>query len=134
MKGRDFKITEESQWNRIYQKAVKPYLEAGKVLSVSVGPYVKKRSVDQNAKYWATLNEIARGWPETHAGEYFAPEIFHEYVKRRFLGVVPGIDGKPVPKSTRKLSVVEMAGLITEVEGWAIEEGIIFDVDETVSF
>ncbi len=133
MKGRDFKITEESQWNRIYQKAVRPYLEAGKVLSVSIGPYTKKRSVSQNSRYWALLTQISQQMPSHMDGQWFAPEAWHDYCKRRFLGVESGPHGN-YPKSTRKLSVVEFMGYCDEIEAHFIDQGVMFDVDEAVSF
>ena len=125
---RSFTIESEAQWHTVFKKAVKPYLEAKKVLTVTVEPFRKKRSVDQNARYWAILNELSQKMPPHMDGVWYSPAVWHEAMKQRFLGVKPGPFG-PVAKSTTKLSVVEMMGYCDEIQAWAIEEGIMFDTE-----
>lgn len=131
--SRTFTIESESQWHTVFKKAVKPYLEAKKVLTITVEPFRKKRSVDQNARYWAILTEISQKMPPHMNGVWYSPEVWHEYCKRRFLGIETHMEFRgnriAIAKSTRKLSVVEMMGYCDEIQAWAINEGIMFDTE-----
>lgn len=126
--SRSFTIESESQWHTVFKKAVKPYLEAKKVLTITVEPFRKKRSVDQNARYWAILTEISQKMPPHMDGVWYSSEVWHEAMKQRFLGVKSGPFG-PVTKSTKSLSVVEFSGYMDEIQAWAIDEGIMFDTE-----
>lgn len=97
-------------------------IEAGKDLKVEVAPWENKRSLEQNALYWATLTEIAREAPAHMDGVYHSPEVWHEYFRRRFLPMLAGPDGEGIPTSTRSLKVSEMADYITQIQAWIAEE------------
>jgi hypothetical protein len=125
---RSFTISEEAQWHTVFKRAVKPYLDVKKVLTITVEPFRKKRSVDQNARYWAILTEISQKMPPHMGGVWWSPEVWHEAMKSRFLGMESGPFG-PVAKSTTRLSVVEFMGYCDEIQAWAIDEGIMFDTE-----
>ena len=95
--------------------------------TVEIKEYGRKRSVDQNNRYWAILTDIAEQVkPE---GKEYSPETWHEYFKARFLGKdTMVIDGELVlvPKTTTKLKVVEFIDYCTQVEAWAVEHRVRF--------
>lgn len=131
MKSRNFNISEKSQWDKIYEKLVEKYLKAGKVLSVSIGPYSKKRSTDANRYYWGVLlKQISQQMPAHMDGRYYEPDVWHIHFRKRFLPCVEGPDGEMYPRSTTKLSVTEFMGYCDEITAWAIDEGVYFDVED----
>lgn len=93
---------------------------AGKPLAVTVTEHKAKRSVDQNKRYWAILNEIAAGaWV---GGKQFSTEAWHEFMKVKFIGAEETPDGRLIGISTTVLSVPEFADFMTRVEAYAAEE------------
>ena len=104
-------------------------VEAGRDLKVTVERWKKSRTVDQNRRMWAILTQLSRCAPPHMDGQWYSPEIWHEYMKRRFLGVEPGPFGEVVPKSTAKLSTLEFSGYCDQIEAWCAEEGIVL-IDE----
>lgn len=104
-------------------------------LEVLIRPYRKRRSSDQNSRYWWMLTLIAQEAhrsglscdPETGESVYRDPETFHEYFKRRFLGKRVVIDGdiELLPESSARQTVMEFADYMTQVEAWAAEHGIV---------
>ncbi len=85
------------------------------------------RSVDQNAKMWAMLSDIARAKPE---GRVWAPEVW----KAAFMSALgheivwqPGIDGAPAFPAgfrTSRLSKSRMADLITFIAAYGDRHGV----------
>lgn len=91
-------------------------------------PYKTTRSLEQNKRYWALMGEVAEQMAAHMDGVYHAPESWHEIMKKRFLGYdVMEVEGATyeVPKSSRKLKVDEFADFMTQVEAWAIEQGVM---------
>ena len=115
----------------VQQLAVKlrTHVDAGYPMKVTVERWKKKRSVDQNARMWAILNALSKSAPPYMDGQWYSPDVWHEYMKRRFLGVEPGPFGEPATKSTAKLSTVEFSGYCDQIEAWIAEEGIILEND-----
>ena len=95
-----------------------------------------KRSTDQNSRMWANLTDIATQLP--WHGLKLSPAdwklIFMDALKRE-LRTVPNIDGTGfvnLGQSSSDLSKVEMADLITLIEAFGANHGIIFrDMEET---
>ena len=87
------------------------------------------RSLDQNARMWAMLTEVARQ-VEWH-GQYLTAEnwkdIFTAALKRQ--DVVPGIDGGFVVlgTSTRNMTVGEMSELIEFITAFGTDRGVVFN-------
>ena len=94
---------------------------------VSVEEAKPTRSLEQNSRYWALLTAISQQAPDHMGGQWYSPEVWHEYCKRRFLGVEPGPYDTGVPQSTTKLKIAEFADYMTEVEVWADEQFPGFD-------
>lgn len=85
----------------------------------------EKRRSAQNRRYWAVLHEIAEQLSTADT------EAWHEYFKRRFIGVkeisLPDGEIVAVGKSSTELSVKEFADYMTSIEAWAVDQGVIFN-------
>lgn len=89
-------------------------------LAVTVAEHKAKRSVDQNKRYWAILNEIAEGaWI---GGRQFSTEAWHEFFRAKFIGYEETPDGRQIGISTTTLSVAEFGDYMTRVEAYAAAE------------
>jgi hypothetical protein len=88
--------------------------------------HAPKRNLDQNAKYWALLHEIADQLRPQ--GQQYSADTWHEYFKQRYLGAdeVRLPNGKVVSRSrsTSDLDKDEMSVYITKIEAWATEKGV----------
>lgn len=105
--------------------------EQGRPLSVQVSEFKSKRSLEQNKRYWALLNEIAG--QAFVAGEQFSQEAWHEHFKRTFIGSeehkLPSGAVETRGISTTTLNVSEFASYMTRVEEYAASElGVEFTV------
>jgi len=94
------------------------------------------RNLDQNAKLWAMLGDVARqvDW----YGKRLTPEdwkhVFSSSLRR--LEVVPNLDGTgfvALGMSTSRLSVREMADLITLIDAFGAERGVEWSEPEMVA-
>lgn len=96
-----------------------------------------KRSLAQNSKLWAMLSEIAVQLP-WHGLKLSAPDwklIFLDALKRE-LRMVPNIDGSGfvnLGRSSSDLSRGEMADLITLIDAFGAEHGVVFHDLEPVA-
>ena len=93
-------------------------------------PYKAKRSHEQNNLLWAVLTDISTQLPD-ETGKHYSPEIWHNYFKAIILGkdsIV--IDGKPelVQKSTTKLGTKEFSDYVTQIQAWAVDHGVRFNI------
>jgi hypothetical protein len=91
----------------------------------------RKRSNPANSRYWLLLHEISRNVkPE---GNEYSPEVWHSYMKQRFLGAeevkMPNKQTMLIPNSSADLSVEEFADYMTRVEEWANGRGVFLDQD-----
>lgn len=89
-----------------------------------------KRTLEQNAKMWAMLTEVAT--QKDHHGRHYAPDewkvIFLSALGKE-MRFAPALDGKsfiPLGQSSSNLSVPEMADLIEFISAWGAENGIEF--------
>lgn len=96
-----------------------------------------KRSNDQNAKMWAMLTEVATQVP--WHGLTLRPDdyklIFLDALKRE-VRAVPNLDGTGfvnIGRSSSDLSKSEMADLITLIEAFGAERGVVFADDREAS-
>lgn len=85
--------------------------------SVSVRVVKRRRSVDQNAYWWAV--------PVRIIAEYcgYDPEQMHYALLGEWQGYADGPVGPPVPRcaSSSKLTTAEFTDLIDWVQRWAVE-------------
>lgn len=92
-----------------------------------------RRTLDQNSKLWAMLSDVSRAKPE---GRAMRPEQW----KGAFMSAlghevrwINGIDGHPpFPDQHRssRLSVAEMADLITFIQEYGDRHGVRWSVEE----
>lgn len=96
-----------------------------------------RRSTDQNSKMWAMLTEVA-SQAEYH-GMKLTPDdwklIFLDGLKRE-MRIVPNLDGNGfvnLGRSSSDLSKAEMADLITLIEAWGLQHGVVFSDPDAYS-
>ena len=106
--------------------------QAGKPLSIQVGPERTKRSIQSNAYYWGvTLKQIAEQvWI---GGRQFSADCWHEEFKERFAPRIDRPMGGSSPISTTDMTVEEFHLFNREVEKFAAQElGVEFVDDLSV--
>jgi hypothetical protein len=92
----------------------------GRPLSVTVAEHKSKRTLEQNKRYWAILNEIAElAWVN---GKQYSADAWHEYFKGLFIGYEETPDGRRAGISTTTLSVAEFSDYMTRIEQHAADE------------
>lgn len=89
-------------------------------MQVDIQEESTKRSLQQNRRYWAVLNQISdQAWVD---GRQYASECWHELAKRKFIGCIDLPGGGMLAMSTTELSTKEFAEYCTKVEAWAQTE------------
>ncbi|MRI41708.1 hypothetical protein D5301_05550 [Stenotrophomonas sp. MH181796] len=109
------------------------FLELGLDVRVTVQEHKHSRSLEQNAMFHAICGELAAQvkW----AGRYIDAEGWKRLLvdawaresNRRQGEVVPSLDGASIVNlavQTRRMTVGEMADLITFAQAWAVENGV----------
>lgn len=93
---------------------------AGKPLMVQVSEYKTKRTREQNRRYWLLLEAIAaQAWVN---GQRYSSACWHEYYKRKYIGVVDLPGGATMASSSTDLSVADFAEYMDKVEADAATE------------
>ena len=88
----------------------------------------RRRSLEQNALYWATLTHISQQVKDEE-GKRYSPETWHCYFKSQFLGKhTMVVDGEPVlvEKSTTGMKVMEFSEYVSKIQEWAIDHNVNF--------
>lgn len=106
-------------------------LEIGKPVKVTLDEYKSKRSLEQNAKLWACLTDIARQvqWPVDGKLQYLTPDDWKDILTaglHKSQRVAQGVDGGFVMlgQRTSKMKVGEMVELIEFVNWFGTEKGV----------
>ena len=90
----------------------------------------KARSVEQNRRYWAIVQEIASHEID---GQRFMAESWHEFFKGKFIGKeevkMPWGETYNRPISTTTLDVGQFSEYMTQIEAWAAQHGILLSDD-----
>ena len=126
----NFRLANRNDWTRLKDYVSRlPWQRDGLqiIYRVTVDELKSTRSLQQNARLWSLYTEIAKQAPSHMGGEWHSPEVWHEYLCRRFLGMVPGPFGEGVRRSTARLNIGEFGDYMTEVETWASEQFEGFD-------
>lgn len=91
-----------------------------------------QRTLPQNAKMWALLSEVAEQLP--WHGIKLSPDdyklLFLDALSRE-VRMVPNLEGNglvSLGRSSSELSVAEMADLITLIEAFGANHGVVFSV------
>jgi hypothetical protein len=107
----------------------KPRLLAGQRLTLSIGE--EKRSLPQNARMWAMLEEVSRQ-VDWHGQKLDAEDWKHIFTasltKQR---AVPGLDGGFVVlgQSTSRMSKAELGELLDLITAFGAQQGVKFADD-----
>ena len=105
----------------------KTYTDGAYILTFH--PLRQKRRDAQNRRYWAILHQIAEQLKIN--GNVLIAETWHEWAKRRFIGVIeiPLPDGEiiVVGMSSTELDIPEFNDFMMMVEAWAIDQNVIFN-------
>lgn len=82
----------------------------------------KKRTAAQNRRYWGrgVLAQIAE--QAAVNGRLYPAEVWHEQLKRMFIGVIELPSGEVIGKSSTSLSTKEFCDFCDEVEAYAATE------------
>lgn len=87
------------------------------------------RTTDQNARMWAMLSDVSRSKPE---GRHWTPETWKAafmHVLGHHVRFCEGLDGSgpfPLGFSSSKLSVKQMADLITCIQEYGDRHGVVW--------
>lgn len=102
------------------------FADRGVPLAITVTEHKSKRSIEQNKRYWALLNELAAAaWV---GGRQFNAEAWHEYFKRKFIGYEELPGGETAGISSTTLDVGEFSAYMERIEAHASTElGVEFD-------
>ncbi len=101
-------------------------LSLAKPWEALVEPHKGKRNLAQNARYWKLLAEIAE--QVRVEGRLYSNEVWHEHMKRRFIGLIDLPGGGVIGASTTKENTAEFAEFMTKVESYAASElGVMFE-------
>jgi hypothetical protein len=87
----------------------------------------RKRTAPQNRRYWGrgVLAQVAE--QAVVGGRLFPAEVWHELMKRKFIGVVDLPDGSVTSKSSTELTTEEFSEFCSQVEAYAATElGVVF--------
>lgn len=106
-------------------KTCKAHLNAGRKLLLLVKP--PKRTSKQNRRYWGDgiLAQIAA--QVVVGGKLYSTEVWHEQMKRLFIGVIELPNGQVIGKSSTELDTAEFCIFSDQVEAYAVcELGVIF--------
>lgn len=92
-----------------------------------------RRTLDQNAKMWAMLTEIAT--QKEHCGRKYPAETWKSlflHALGREMQFVPALDGHtflPLGQRSSDLTKAEMSDLIELMSAWGAENGVVFRED-----
>lgn len=94
--------------------------DAGRPIALTAQEYKSKRSIEQNKRLWAILNQIAEcAW---FNGKQYSADAWHEHFKRAFIGADELPDGSMIGISTTTLNVEEFVAYMTRIEAYAAQE------------
>lgn len=100
-------------------------LQSGKRWILTIKP--ETRTQAQNRRYWGNgvLKQIAE--QAVVNGKMYPAEIWHEQMKRQFIGVIELPNGQLIGCSSTKLTTSEFCNFSDQVEAFAASElGVVF--------
>lgn len=93
-----------------------------------------RRSLDQNAKLWALLTDVAE--QAQHCGQRYPAEVWKTLFMQAFgreVRFLPTLDGSsvfPLGFRSSELTKAEMSELIEFIQVWGAERGVAFHTTE----
>ena len=129
-------LTRDSNINSEFQRFMRCALSLfndGYACKLTLNPVKMNRTVRQNALMWVLLQDVAKHviWH----GQKLSKDDWKEIISASWRGQrsVPNIEGNGfviLGVSTKRLSVKEMADLITLIEAFGAEQGVKFSAPE----
>lgn len=116
---------------------LKKLIESGKAYRLTAVEWRDKRSLSQNAMYWAWLDEINKQNPLRVDGSTIqGRELWHEVFKKFYCPEKQITNGKTVLsiKSTKMLDVGEMTFYLNKIEGWCMDRGVMLSIPESSEY
>lgn len=95
----------------------KAMADAGRPLAVTVEEHKAKRSNAQNRRYWALLRQISES--AFVNGRQYGDDAWHEFFKRRFIGLEELPGGHESGISTATLDVAGFGEYMEQIEAYA---------------
>lgn len=112
---------EQAQQLLAFVKAnAKAMAEQGRPLAVTVEEHKAKRSPAQNRRYWCLLRGIAEA--AYVGGKQFSDEAWHEFFKRKFIGLEELPGGSNAGISTTTLDVAGFGAYMEQIEAYAVTD------------
>lgn len=115
-------------------------LSQGKRVRVTVDELAPSRTVEQNAKLWAMLHDIAKQvkWPVDGLMQYMSEDDWKDILSaglKKNQRVAQGVEGGFVILGVRtsKMKVGEMAELIEFIQYFGDENGVVWTKDDLQS-
>lgn len=111
--------------SQVRQNAMREVANAPEGFAVTIAP--RTRSLDQNARLWAMLADVARASPE---GRQWTPETWKcafMHALGHQIRFAEGLDGSgpfPIGFHSSKLNVRQMADLITCIDEYGSRHGV----------
>lgn len=120
----------------ILNSKAKRHIAAQWCLNAEAGTVIEfrqpKRTDEQNAAFWGLLDQVQRQRPN-HNGVKMSKELWRSVFMQAWgseITFVPTLDGDgmfPMGLRSSKLSVPEMADLITFILAWSAHEGLTIE-------
>ena len=110
--------------NQLYP-FLKQWLSDGRQLVLTCK--LRTRTTKQNKRYWSrgVLKQIAE--QAVINGRQYSAEVWHELMKKKFIGLVELPDGSVIGQSSRDLSTTQFGEFCEQVEAHAASElGVTF--------
>ena len=115
--------------NQLYP-FLKQWLSDGRQLVLTCK--LRTRTTKQNKRYWSrgVLKQIAE--QAVVNGRQYSAEVWHELMKKKFIGLVELPDGSVIGQSSRDLSTTQFGEFCEQVEAYACTElsVVFYDLPE----
>ena len=115
--------------NQLYP-FLKQWLSDGRQLVLTCK--LRTRTTKQNKRYWSrgVLKQIAE--QAVVNGKQYDAEVWHELMKKKFIGLVELPDGSVIGQSSRDLSTTQFGEFCAQVEAYACTElsVVFYDLPE----
>lgn len=117
-------------------------MRLNKPLSVSIKPYNRTRSLDQNALYWMWLTDLSK-YLIAKGRKFASKEWCHDAMRHSFLGydrkelidVKTGeVQVRQSLRSTTKLQTGEFTFYLEQIEAWAMGIGCLLPVPDNSEY
>lgn len=129
LRGTDARDRMATAWKYACQ-----FLELGQDVCVTVKQHKPSRSLEQNALFHAICGELAQRkqwagrWIDAEGWKRLLVDAWARESERKQGDVVPSLDGCSVVNlsiQTRRMTVGDMADLITFAQAWAVEHDVL---------